>query len=122
MLDRTDVATPMMDLPDSLEAVNDHFYAEGWTDGLPIIPPTPARVDKMLAGMPWRTSDDVIGVVPPAMGVATLRAIAVNAVMAGCLPAYLRVVVAAVSAVLEQPYGLAHRQTTTHAGAPLLIV
>ena len=76
----------------------------------------------MLAGMPWRDPDDVIGVVPPAMGVATLRNIAVNAVMAGCRPAYLPVVVAALSAVLEKPYGLAHRQTTTHAGAPLLIV
>ena len=122
MLDRPDLEAAVMDLPDDLEAVNDHFYAQGWTDGLPIIPPTPARVEKMLAGMPWRDPDEVIGIVPPAMGVATLRSIAVNAVMAGCLPAYLRVVVAAVSAVLEKPYGLAHRQTTTHAGAPLVIV
>src|ERR1700686_1280924 len=67
MLDRTDVATAMMDLPDSLEAVNDHFYERGWTDGLPIIPPTPARVEKMLAGMPWRSPDEVIGIIPPAM-------------------------------------------------------
>jgi hypothetical protein len=122
MLDRPDLKVATMDLPDDTEAVNDHFYAQGWTDGLPIIPPTPARVEKMLAAMPWRAADDVIGIVPPAMGVATLRSIAVNAVMAGCLPAYLRVVVAAVSAVLEKPYGLAHRQTTTHAGAPLVIV
>jgi hypothetical protein len=65
---------------------------------------------------------DVIGVVPPAMGVATLRNIAVNAVMAGCRPAYLPVIVAALAAALEKPYGLSHRQTTTHAGAPLIIV
>src|SRR3979411_2722872 len=76
----------------------------------------------MLAGMPWRDPDDLIGVVPPAMGLATLRNIAVNAVMAGCRPSYLPVIVAALSAVLEKAYGLAHRQTTTHAGAPLLIV
>src|SRR5215813_578563 len=115
MLDR--IQTPTLatkDLPDSLEAANDYFYEQGWTDGLPIIPPTPERVEKMLAGMSWRSPDDVIGVVPPAMGVATLRNIAVNAVMAGCLPAYLPVIVAAVSAVLERQYGLAHRQTTTH--------
>ncbi len=56
------------------------------------------------------------------MGLATLRNIAVNAVMAGCKPEYLTVIVAALSAVLEKSYGLAHRQTTTHAGAPLLIV
>src|ERR1700736_2635899 len=123
MLDRVELSkTKTMELPDSLEAINDHFYEQGWTDGLPIIPPTPERVERMLAGMPWRNPDDVIGVVPPAMGVANLRNIAVNAVMAGCRPAYLPVIVAALSAVLEQPYGLAHRQTTTHAGAPLLIV
>jgi hypothetical protein len=123
MLDRVELSrTKSMELPDSLEAINDHFYAQGWTDGLPIIPPTPERVERMLAGMPWRNPDDVIGVVPPAMGLATLRNIAVNAVMAGCRPAYLPVIMAALSAVLEKAYGLAHRQTTTHAGAPLLIV
>jgi hypothetical protein len=123
MLDKTEIShTKTVDLPDSLEAINDHFYKSGWTDGLPIIPPTPERVDKMLSGMSWRSPDDVIGVVPPAMGIATLRNIAVNAVMAGCLPSYLPVIVAALSAVLEESYGLAHRQTTTHAGAPLLIV
>ena len=123
MLDRIELSkTKTMELPDSLEAINDHFCEQGWTDGLPIIPPTPERVERMLAGMPWRNPDDVIGVVPPAMGLATLRNIAVNAVMAGCRPAYLPVIVAALSAVLEKSYGLAHRQTTTHAGAPLLIV
>jgi hypothetical protein len=110
------------ELPDSLEAVNDYFYAQGWTDGLPIVPPTPERVERMLAGMAWRDPDAVMGVIPPVMGVATLRAVATNAVMAGCIADYLPVVVAAVEAVLEKQYGLAHRQTTTHAGAPLVIV
>ena len=118
MLDRVERSeTKAMELPDSLEAINDYFYEQGWTDGLPIIPPTPERVERMLAGMPWRDPDDLIGVVPPAMGLATLRNIAVNAVMAGCRPLYLPVVVAALSAVLEKAYGLAHRQTTTHAGS-----
>src|SRR6516165_12295137 len=112
MLDRVELSrAKTIELADSLEAINDHFYAQGWTDGLPIIPPTTERVERMLTGMPWRDPEDVIGVVPPAMGVATLRNIAVNAVMAGCRPAYLPVIVAAVSAVLEKPYGLAHRQT-----------
>ena len=114
--------TKLAELPDSLEAVNDHFYEQGWTDGLPVIPPTPERVERMMAAMPWRGADETIGVVPPAMGLATLRSVAVNAVMAGCLPAYLPVVVAALEAVLDESYGLAHRQTTTHAGAPLIIV
>jgi hypothetical protein len=123
MLDRMHTPTMnVVELLDSLEAVNDHFYLNGWTDGLPIIPPTPERVERMIGGMGWRTPDAMIGLVPPGMGVASLRTVAVNAVMAGCAPRYLPVVVAAVEAVLETQYGLAHRQTTTHAGAPLLIV
>lgn len=107
---------------DAFDRVNDYFYERGWTDGLPIVPPTGERVDAMLAGMPWREPEEVIGVIPPRMGRATLRQIAVNAVMAGCRPEYLPVVVAAVQAVCDPAYGLSHRQTSTHAGAPLIIV
>ncbi|HEX2829046.1 MAG TPA: hypothetical protein VHP37_22040 [Burkholderiales bacterium] len=106
----------------SLDEINDYFYERGWTDGLPIVPPTEARVEAMLAGMPWRNADDVIAVVPPRNGTATMRQIAVNAVMAGARPEYLPVIVAALQAVSEPEYGLSHRQTTTHAGAPLIIV
>ena len=88
----------------------------------PIVPPTEARVQAMLLGMPGHDADELISVVPPKMGRATLRQIAVNAVMAGCRPEYLPVVVAALQAVSDPQYGLAHRQTTTHAGAPLIIV
>src|SRR5258708_40242906 len=99
MLDRVELSkTKSVKLPDSLEAINDHFYAQCWTDGLPIIPPTPERVERMLSGMPWRNPDDVIGIVPPAMGLATLRNIAVNAVMAGCRPAHPPLFLAAVAA------------------------
>ena len=104
------------------DEINDYFYERGWTDGLPIVPPTEARVISMLAGMGWRAADEVISVVPPTMGKATLRQVAVNAVMAGCRPEYLPVIVAALEAVSEPAYGLSHRQTTTHAGAPLIIV
>jgi hypothetical protein len=107
---------------EDVDAVNDYFYERGWTDGLPIIPPTEDRVEAMLGGMPWRAPDDLISIVPPRMGHATLRQIAVNAVMAGAKPEYLPVVVAALQAVSQPAYGLAHRQTTTHAGAPLIIV
>lgn len=112
----------MVELPDSLDAINEYFYSQGWTDGLPIIPPTAKRVDAMLGGMPWRGRDDLLAVIPPANGKATLEKIAINTVMAGCLPSYLPVIVAAVAAVTEPVYGLSHRQTTTHAGAPLMIV
>lgn len=122
MLDKPKPSPLDLNLSDDVEEVTNRFYREGWTDGLPVIPPTAARVDRMLAGMPWRGADDPIGVVPPGMGRATMRRIAVNAVMAGCAPEYLPVIVAALQAVLEPVYGLAHRQTTTHAGAPLMIV
>lgn len=106
----------------SYDVINDYFYEQGWTDGLPIVPPTQTRVAALLKGMPGHDPDELISVVPPKMGRATLREVAVNAVMAGCKPEYLKVVVAALRAVSEPAYGLAHRQTTTHAGAPLIIV
>lgn len=103
---------------DAFDRVNDYFYERGWTDGLPIVPPTASRVQAMLAAMPSHKAEALIAVVPPRMGSATMRQIAVNAVMAGCKPEYLPVVVAALQAVSEPDYGLSHRQTTTHAGAP----
>lgn len=107
---------------DAFDRVNEYFYERGWTDGLPIVPPTEERVHAMLAGMAWRKPDEVIGVIPPRRGAATLSQIAVNAVMAGARPEYLPVIVAAVQAVSDPAYGLSHRQTSTHAGAPLIIV
>lgn len=106
----------------AFEAINDLFYERGWTDGLPIVPPTPERVERLLGGMPWRDPDALVAVVPPQMGQATLRAIATNAVMAGARPEYLPVIVAALEAACDPAYGLSHRSTTTHAGAPLIIV
>src|SRR5688572_16280778 len=113
---------PVAETDESYDRINEYFYARGWTDGLPIVPPTEARVHAMLASMPGHDADELISVVPPRMGRATMRQISVNAVMAGCRPEYLPVVVAALQAVSEPAYGLAHRQTTTHAGAPLIIV
>lgn len=112
----------LTDADDALDRINDYFYEQGWTDGLPIIPPTAARVAAMLAGMPSHDPAELIGAVAPKFGHATFTQVAVNAVMAGCRPEYLPVVVAALRAVLEPAYGLEHRQTTTHAGAPLIIV
>ena len=113
---------PIVDQNAAFDAVNEHFYERGWTDGLPIVPPTEDRVHAMLSGLPTRSADEEISVVHPRMGRATMRQIAVNAVMAGATPDYLPVIVAALQAVSEPAYGLSHRQTTTHAGAPLIIV
>jgi hypothetical protein len=113
---------PLVETGASFDQVNEHFYQRGWTDGLPIVPPTEARVSAMLGGMPDHSPHEGVSIVPPKMGRATLQQIAVNAVMAGCRPEYLPVVVAALRAVSEPEYGLAHRQTSTHAGAPLMII
>ena len=87
-------------LPDSFQEINTVFYERGWTDGLPIIPPTENAVAEMLR---WTDRDplDVIGVLPPRQGEATVEKIAVNAVMAGCLPQYLPVLIAAITAIAD---------------------
>src|SRR5215469_7972729 len=59
------------------------LYERGVTDGLPVVPPTRERVDRMLARVPWRRRDELIGVLGPQMGRATVEKVAVNAVMAG---------------------------------------
>ncbi len=77
------------------------MFARGWSDGLPLVPPTEERVLRMLDGTA-RDPQEVIGLVPPALAPATVEKIAINAVMAGCKPEYLPVVLAAVEAVLDE--------------------
>ena len=81
-------------------------YENQWTDGLPVIPPTPARIAPFLATVA-RDPDEVVAVMPPRRGPATVRGIAANAVMAGCLPEYFPVVLAAVEAINDPAFPLA---------------
>ena len=104
-------APPTFKGPDSVEAMNRVFYRRGWTDGLPVLPPTPRRVEAMLAG---RNPGEVAGLVEPRLGRATLGKIAANAVMAGCEPAHFPVVVAAVRAMTDESFNLKALQSTTH--------
>lgn len=104
-----------------VEDVNRLLYQNGWTDGLPVIPPTVERVKKMLSGTSM-SPDEVLGVVPPRMGIATVEIVAANAVMAGCRPEYLPVVIAAVQAALDPQFDLRAMTTTTNPCAPLIIV
>ena len=108
-------------LNDEIEAVNDWFYDRGWTDGLPIVPPTPDRVERTLA---WtdRAPDAELGPMPPKYGIATIEKLAVNATMSGCAPEYFPVVVTAVEALLDPAFNLYGVQSTTHPCAPLLIL
>lgn len=106
---------------DSLDEVNELLYSNRWTDGLPVIPPTEARVLKMLGGTS-RPPSEVIGVVPPRQAEIAVEDIAVNAVMAGCLPGHMPVVIGALQAMLEPDFNLYAVQATTHPCAPLVIV
>ncbi|MBI2906286.1 MAG: hypothetical protein HYX92_01380 [Chloroflexi bacterium] len=97
------------------------FYERGWTDGLPILPPTEEAVQGMLAYCD-RGRDEVIASLPPRVGQATVEKIAVNAVMAGCLPEYLPVIITAIQAVAEPQFNLSALQATTNPVAPITIV
>jgi len=96
-------------------------YERGWTDGLPVIPPTPARVLRMLQGT-TRRPDEIIGRVPPDLAPCTVEKVAINAVMAGCKPEYLPVVLAAVEAALIDEFGMHGLLCTTMFGSPVVIV
>jgi hypothetical protein len=106
---------------DPVHEVNALFEARGWTDGLPVVPPTLARVQAMCAAT-TRAPSDVLGEVEPLRGVATVEKVAANAVMAGCQPPHFPVVLAAVEATLDPAFNMRGVQTTDENVAPLLIV
>src|SRR4029450_205113 len=98
-----------------------HYQERGWTDGLPIVPPTERRVHEFLK-QTTRGPREIVGVLPPRQGEATVEKIAANAVMAGCRPEYFPVVLAAVEALADPLFNLDSVQATTHPVAPLLVV
>lgn len=95
------------------------MFARGWTDGLPVVPPTRARVDAMLGG---RDPHGSLGEVPPGMGEATLERVAACAVLAGCRPESFPVVLAAVEAALDPAFNLNGQAVTTQPAGQLVIV
>ena len=97
------------------------MFARGWSDGLPLVPPTEERVLRMLDGTS-RDPQEVIGLVPPALAAATVEKIAINAVMAGCKPEYLPVVLAAVEAVLDESFAMHGVLATTQFAGPVVVV
>jgi hypothetical protein len=94
--------TPRLIYKGSLEEVNRFFYQSGWTDGLPIIPPTEAAVKEMMTGTD-HAPDYLVEKLEPRLGKATVEKIAVNAVMAGCLPTYMPYLIAGVHALAANP-------------------
>ena len=109
------------DVPDDLLAAIDYCYEQGWTDGLPVIPPVLERVHAMLA-YEGRPPEAVIATHPATGLQLTVHAAAVNAVMAGCLPEYFPVVVAAFEAMDKPGFNFHGSTASTGGSAPLLIV
>ena len=105
----------------SLEDTHEALFDRGWTDGLPVVPPTEPRVLAMLDGT-TRSPDEIVATVPPDLIECTVEKIAVNAVMAGCRPEYLPVVLAAVEAVCTDTFNMHGLLATTMPHAPVLVV
>lgn len=102
-------------------SVDRYIDEQGWTDGLPVIPPTENLVAAMLAKTRHRP-DDVLGVMEPRKAKVTVEKVAANAVMAGCYPEYFPVVRAAVKAVLQKQFHVGSTACTTGGAAPVIIV
>ena len=102
-------------------AVLDALEEHGWGDGLPVVAPTPERVERMVVAS-GRAPDDLVAVIPPRRGRATVEVIAANAVMAGCQAASMPVLLAAMDAMSRPEFNLTAVQATTHPVAPLLVV
>jgi hypothetical protein len=105
---------------DAFDAI-ELYYQKGWTDGLPIIPPTADRIQSMLNSVSMNP-DAIIGSIPERGRAFTAEVAAINAVMAGCLPEYFPVVVSAISAISDPAFGLHGPTASTHGAAILMIV
>jgi len=105
----------------SLEDDAEAMFDRGWTDGLPVVAPTEARVQRMLEGT-TRNPADLVTVVPPDLVECTVEKVAVNAVMAGCRPEYLPVVLAALEAVCTDEFNMHGVLATTMSVGPVLVV
>jgi hypothetical protein len=105
----------------AMERMNAQFLTYGWSDGFPLIPPTEDRVERMLKGT-RRDPEEVVAVMEPGFGKATVRKIAANAVMAGCRPEFLPVVIAAVECMAEPKINLRNKSQSTCPHAPVIWV
>ena len=108
-------------IPADFAAAQRALEERGWTDGLPVVPPTEALVEAMLAATPL-ARHETLGVMEPVKGTVTVEKVAANAVMAGCEPAYFPVVLAAVKAVLQPQFHVGSTACTTGGAAPVVMV
>jgi hypothetical protein len=105
---------------DAWGRANELFYLRGWTDGFPIIPPEVGKVEQMVecTGLP---RDHVVAELEPLRGLATIEKIAVNAIMAGCLPEHISILITLTAAIAAPEFNLRGVQTTDENVTPLLI-
>ncbi len=110
-----------VDLMEAFDRMQAGFVRNGWSDGLPLIPPTSAKVEAMIAAS-GRDEAEVVGIFAPGFGVGTVRKIAANAVMAGCRPEAMPVIMAMMDCVLDPSLGLRTWAMSTGPQAPLVCV
>jgi hypothetical protein len=120
-MDTSTLQAERLEVEDDIWAAQVFFEEKGWSDGLPIIPPTEERVAQMLAAVK-RAPQDVIGAVPPRWAQATVEKIAINAVMAGCKPEYMSTLIACVEAITDTKLNLYALQATTGGPAVMIII
>jgi hypothetical protein len=114
-------AAARFEAPDDLDAINRLYRERRWGDGLPVVPPTVERVERML-GHTRRARSEVVARIAPGFGAATVEKIAINAVLAGCDPAALPALIAATEAMVEPQFNLQGIQATTNPVALWVIV
>jgi hypothetical protein len=113
--------TPRVAFKGGLQEVNRFYYSKGWTDGLPIIPPTEADVAEMMTGTDL-SPDHIVATLIPRKGKATIEKIAINAVMAGALPTYMPVLIAAVQSFADPKTRFDTFEVSTGSWAPFLAI
>lgn len=113
------LTSELLEFDDSTDAI-EHYFRQGWTDGLPVVPPTPDKVRRFL-DYANRSPSEILGTEPTKGRVITVEKVAINSVMAGCLPEYFPVVLAAIEAMCEPQFNL-HAITVSTMGAAVLAV
>ena len=120
-LQRDSLASNRIELTGSTEDAIELYYQKGWTDGLPVVPPTEERVLQFLEAV-QRQPDEVLSTEPVRGRVITVEKVAIAAVMAGCLPEYMPVVLTAAECMVQPEFSLHGTSASTAGSAPLVIV
>ena len=120
MAESSALASRVFDVADGFEA-NELYQRNGWTDGLPIVPPTEAGVREFIRAS-GRDGADVVGIEPVRRRRITVEKLAIAALMAGCLPEYMPVVLAVIRAMCEPEFGLHGSTASTGGSAPMIVV